>query len=182
MEQSEKWITDEMWELMNDDITNYVFEQGEKRLAELNSIADTISSRSQTVLGIIVAVYPFIIMSAAQIKTIYYSVLVALFAIVCICVSIYITRNLISPGDTKGVGASPRERLVLATLKNYNVRKEENFKKYEIESLQESIEFMLRHNKERANKYKIVIYILFGSFSLFLLLTCALILSSFYWA
>ncbi|MFQ9293863.1 MAG: hypothetical protein ACLR4B_04255 [Bacteroides fragilis] len=62
MEQSEKWITDEMWELMNDDITNYVFEQGEKRLAELNSIADTISSRSQTVLGIIVAVYPFIIM------------------------------------------------------------------------------------------------------------------------
>ncbi|MCS3109631.1 hypothetical protein NXV07_18685 [Bacteroides fragilis] len=97
MEQSEKWITDEMWELMNDDITNYVFEQGEKRLAELNSIADTISSRSQTVLGIIVAVYPFIIMSAAQIKTIYYSVLVALFAIVCICVSIYITRNLISP-------------------------------------------------------------------------------------
>ena len=77
----EPWITDEMWDLMNDDITNYVFDQGEKYLEDLYRISGTITGRCYTLIGIIVAVYPFVITSSLSIKNFYYFMLAALFLI-----------------------------------------------------------------------------------------------------
>ena len=160
----EPWITDEMWDLMNDDITNYVFDQGEKYLEDLYRISETITGRCYTLIGIIVAVYPFVITSSLSIKNSYYFMLAALFLIVCVSVCYYIVFCIISPYPAVGPGASPRERLVLNTLKNY-----------ELEALQESIDYMEESNKERARKYRNVLYLLLGSLSLFLVAACLII-------
>ncbi|EIY48016.1 hypothetical protein HMPREF1068_03095 [Bacteroides nordii CL02T12C05] len=171
----EPWITDEMWDLMNDDITNYVFDQGEKYLEDLYRISGTITGRCYTLIGIIVAVYPFVITSSLSIKNFYYFMLAALFLIVCVSVCYYIVFCIISPYPAVGPGASPRERLVLSTLKNYRDRGETNFRKYELEALQESIDYMEESNKERARKYRNVLYLLLGSLSLFLVAACLII-------
>lgn len=168
----EKWINEEMWDLMNDDITNYIFEQGEKCLSDLQKISDTITARSYVLLGVITAIYPFILKNSVGNRAEAYAFLA--FAVVCISVCIYIIFAIISPFQVKGVGRIPKETLNMETLKNYNDRKETNFKKYEIEALQDSIEFMERLNNKRARKFRNMLYVLLGSFSLFIAFICFL--------
>ncbi|MCY6330248.1 MULTISPECIES: hypothetical protein [Bacteroides] len=169
------WISDEIWDLMNDDITNYVFDQGEKYLADLYKISNTITARCYTLIGIIVAVYPFIITSSLSVRNIFYFILAVLFSIVCIAIGCYIVLGIVTPYPAIGPGSSPRERLVIDTLLNYKERGETNFKKYEIEALQEGIEYMEASNRQRAQKYKRVLYFLLCSLSVFLVIACIII-------
>ena len=172
------WLTDEMWDLMDDGITNYAFSQGEKCLEDLYRISNTITSRCYTLIGIIVAVYPFIITSSLSANNVCYFILAALFLSICVSVCAYIIFGIVQPYPAIGPGASPRDRLVLSTLKNYKERGETNFKKYELETLQEGIDYMEMSNAKRARKYRNALFILLGSLSLFLIAACLILLVS----
>lgn len=174
----EPWLTNEMWSLMNDDITDYMFSQGEKYLEGLYQSSDTLMRRCYMLIGSIVAVYPFIIMSTVFVNNLFYLILASLFLMICALVCSYIVFGIVKPFPVIAPGASPRDRLDLSTLKNYKERGETNFKKYELEALQEGIEYMEASIAKRVRKYKNALFTLGGSLSLFLISACVILLVS----
>lgn len=81
MEQ-EKWLTDEMWNLVEGKPALFAFDQGEKYMNAICTVSEKITERCFTLLGIIVGICPFLIASIYTFKNDKFVFVAALFSII----------------------------------------------------------------------------------------------------
>ena len=163
MEQ-ERWLTDEMWDMVEGKPALFAFDQGEKYLNAICIVSEKITERCFTLLGIIVGICPFLIASIYTFKNYYFILVAAIFSIICIMLCFDLLK-LIQPRGGYSIGRSPREILNRENMDCWVLNKNEVFEKYELENLQNKIDKTLKSNNERAKKYKQVLCTLLISFS-----------------
>lgn len=162
-DQKETWLSEEIWYSMDGKTTEFVFSQGEKYLSELCKVSDSITNRCYTLLGIIMAVSPFLVTTVISIQNFLFSSVAYLFASVCVGVCIVLI-GVIKPRGGYSVGRDPKSLLRIEDLDHYKQTKRISYLKYELESLQNKIEETNKANESRSEQYRIVLYVLLISF------------------
>lgn len=166
----ETWLTKDIWNNMDKETSEFAFSQGEKYLTELKKVSDSITNRSYMLLGIIIAVCPFLITTILNFSNQFLIGVAYFFTSICIGVSIALI-GLTKPWLGSSVGRDPKSLIRMEDLQHYRATKDNSsFVKYELENLQNKIEKTDMQNKQRAQLYKIVLFVIIGSFSLLLLL------------
>ena len=160
----EPWLMpDDMWNIMDEKTTEFVFSQGEKYLSELCSVSISLTNRCYTLLGIILAVCPFLITTAISINDFLFSSIAYMFASVCVGLCIMLI-GIMKPRGGYSIGRDPKSLIRMTDLKHYKDTKCTSFKKYELENLQHKIEETEKANEQRAKEFKMILWILLISF------------------
>lgn len=156
-------IPEEMWDLIDEKTTEFVFSQGEKYLSELCKVSISIINRCYTLLGIILAICPFLITTAISIHDFIFSSIAYLFASICVGVCIMLI-GIMKPRGGYSIGRDPKGLLRISDLSHHKETGRVSYLKYELENLQSKIEKTEKANEERAKEFKTVLWILLISF------------------
>lgn len=89
-------ISDNEASHIDEKVGQFVFSQGEKYLDELCKIKQATVNRSYTLIGIMVAVCPFLITTSISLHRLAFTVVAGLFALMCI-VLCFVLLSLIKP-------------------------------------------------------------------------------------
>lgn len=172
----DNWLSDKMWDAMDEKTTEFVFSQGEKYLGELCKESGIITNRCFTLLSIILAVCPFLISTAVSLNDSLFSGVAYLFVSVCVGLCVMLL-GIIKPRYGSCVGRSPKDLLRIEDLEHYKESACTSYLKYELENLEVKIEKTKKANEDRAAGYKMILYILLVSLSC--LLAFAMFFTSF---
>lgn len=169
--ESELWLTDELWDSIDDESANFAFEQGEKYMLELQEVAKSITNRSYMMLSVVVAVCPLLITTSITTNNLVLSTISYLFTAFCVGLSIFIT-GLVKPRGGFSIGRDPKSLLRLCDMQHH---KQTNscIKLYELENLQNKIEMLEQDNNIRAKQQTVALY------SIVIALSICLIVASF---
>lgn len=162
--ECDNWLSPEIWKALDANTAEFSFSQGEKYLDELCKESAAVTNRCYTLLGIILAVCPFLISTAISINDSLFSGIAYVFVSVCVGLCIMLI-GIIKPRGGLSVGRSPKDLLRIEDLEHYQATSCKSYLKYELENLQYKIERTEKTNEERAAGYKLILYILLVSSS-----------------
>lgn len=156
-EGSDSWLTDEMWAYMDKEVADFVFEQGEKYMQQLEDTAKAITERCYMVLGALLAVCPLLITASFAVESEGLNMICYFFTALCIGFAVYII-GIVKPGTGASIGRPPKDFLRLCDLERRK-KWDESIKLYELENLQHKIELLEADNEIRAKKQTWVLYL-----------------------
>ena len=168
----ETWLTDDLWNKMDEASTNFAFEQGEKYIQELQEVAKAISNRCYMMLGVIVTVCPFFITTSIATHDISLKCISYMFTAFCVGLSIFIT-GIVKPCRGYSIGRDPKSLLRICDLEHREAT-ESSIKLYELENLQHKIEQLERENTFHAKQQTIAMYAIVAALSVSLILSALL--------
>ena len=163
-EAPDNWLTDEMWAYMDKEVADFVFEQGEKYMQQLEDTAKAITKRCYMVLGALLAVCLFLAIFPFTVDNERLDVVCFLF----IVFSVWLSLNIIEIVKSKigaSIGRPPKDFLRLCDLERRE-EWDESVKLYELENLQHKIETLEADNEIRAKEQTRVLYLAIIAFAI----------------
>lgn len=170
-ETPDNWLTNEMWACMDKEAADFVFEQGEKYMQQLEDTAKAITERCYMVLGALLAVCLFLAIFSFTVDNERLDAVRFLFIVFSVWLSVNIIE-IVKPKTGASIGRPPKDFLRLCDLERRK-KWDESIKLYELENLQHKIERLEADNEIRAEDQTRVLYlaiiafaIVFGAISL----------------
>lgn len=163
-EAPDNWLTDEMWAYMDKEVADFVFEQGEKYMQQLEDTAKAITKRCYMVLGALLAVCLFLAIFSFTVDNERLDAVCFLF----IVFSVWLSLNIIEIVKSKigaSIGRPPKDFLRLCDLERRE-EWDESVKLYELENLQHKIETLEADNEIRAKEQTRVLYLAIIAFAI----------------
>lgn len=173
--EEQAWdISEEEWNLLDEDSSKFVFDQGEKYLKELCEVAKSTSNKCYTLMGLLFAICPLVTSMVLSFKQICFYIIASLFAMfsIVICIMLY---NVMKPFLGYSIGRKPKELININYLKRYHLGKEKfneslSYVKYELTNLQHKIDETEKINTLQCKRFSRILRLVFINF-LFLIVS-----------
>ena len=169
-EKTTTWLTDELFDLVDNDVADFAFEQGEKYMREQEDTAKAIVNRAYLILGAAVTVCPLLITTSLTSENAFLKCMSYFLTAFCTGLSIYL-MGIVKPGKTSSMGREPKDLLREEVLKHHRDTGC-NIKLYELENLQRKIDNLEKENAAKSKQLKTALYA-----TLFLVFLCLIVAS-----
>lgn len=158
------WLTGDIWDGMDAESADFAFDQGEKYMRELQDVAKAITDRCYMILSVIVSVCPLLITASLTTGNPGMSAISYMFTAFCVGLSVFIT-GIVKPRGGFSIGRDPKSLLRPCDLEHHKETKSP-IKLYELENLQNKIEFLEKENATRSGQFTVALYSIIVALSL----------------